>query len=171
MRSLSAVYWDTLRHGAWTLHLAATDKGLCSMTLPNEPFNQLQAWVNRHAPGSRLVHEPKKLHPYREQIEAYLSRNRTVFTVPLDLRGTPFQIQVWRALLDIPFGVTRSYAEVAAAIGQPTAVRAVGAANGANPVPIVVPCHRVIGKNKTLTGYRGGIAMKAQLLTLEGVRI
>jgi O-6-methylguanine DNA methyltransferase len=102
-------------------------------------------------------------------LRAYLEGRLTGFTVSVDLRGTPFQTRVWRALGEIPYGRTRSYAEVAAAIGRPRAVRAVGAANGANPVPIVVPCHRVIGAGGGLTGYGGGLAMKRWLLVLEGV--
>ncbi len=90
------------------------------------------------------------------------------FTCPLDLHGTPFQVAVWQALVRIPYGETRSYAEIAQAIDRPRAVRAVGAANGANPVAIIVPCHRVIGSNGTLTGYGGGLPAKRWLLSLEG---
>jgi O-6-methylguanine DNA methyltransferase len=87
----------------------------------------------------------------------------------LDLRGTPFQVLVWQAVSKVRWGETRSYAQVAAEIGQPLAVRAVGAANGANPIPIVVPCHRIIASNGALQGYGGGLALKAALLELEGL--
>jgi len=93
------------------------------------------------------------------------------FELPLDLRGTEFQRAVWQALLEIPYGETRSYAEIARQVGQPNAVRAVGAANGANPIPIVVPCHRVIGRDGSLTGYGGGLDKKVFLLQLEGVDV
>lgn len=93
------------------------------------------------------------------------------FTVPLDLRGTPFQRQAWLAVADIPCGATRTYGEIAQTIGRPAAVRAVGAANGANPLPIVIPCHRVIGADHTLTGYGGGLPMKRWLLEHEGVAL
>jgi methylated-DNA-[protein]-cysteine S-methyltransferase len=103
------------------------------------------------------------------QLRDYFEGKRQTFDLPLDLQGTPFQKEVWQALLDIPYGETRTYADQALAIGRPKAVRAVGAANGKNPVPIVVPCHRVIGSDGSLTGYAGGIEIKRALLALERV--
>ncbi|MFD1788031.1 methylated-DNA--[protein]-cysteine S-methyltransferase [Sphingomonas floccifaciens] len=101
------------------------------------------------------------------QLADYFAGIRTRFDLPLDPRGTPFQRQVWAALDTIPYGETRSYAQIAAQIGRPTASRAVGAANGRNPVSIVTPCHRVVGTNGTLTGFAGGLAAKDYLLTLK----
>ena len=103
----------------------------------------------------------------RSQLSEYFAGRRRSFDLPLAPKGTPFQLDVWRALGEIPYGKTRSYSQVAVAIGRPQAVRAVGAANGANPLPIVVPCHRVIGANGSLTGFGGGIAAKRFLLDLE----
>jgi O-6-methylguanine DNA methyltransferase len=105
-----------------------------------------------------------------DELRRYLAGERVQFTCPLDLHGTEFQVEVWEELFRIPYGETRTYAEIARAIGRPAAVRAVGAANGANPVAIIVPCHRVIGSNGTLTGYGGGLPTKAWLLSLEGIR-
>ena len=102
------------------------------------------------------------------QLHAYFARNLRRFQLPLDMPGTEFQKSVWRELGKIPYGETRSYAQIAAAIGTPKAVRAVGAANGSNPVAIVVPCHRVIGSGGRLTGYGGGLPLKKRLLELEG---
>lgn len=102
------------------------------------------------------------------QLCAYFDGSLRVFTVPLDMRGTEFQLRVWRHLEGIRYGEIRSYSQVAEAIGSPKAVRAVGAANGANPIPIVVPCHRVIGANGKLVGYGGGLPLKKRLLALEG---
>ena len=102
------------------------------------------------------------------QLRDYFAGTRRQFDLPLDPQGTAFQMRVWQHLVTIPFGVTRSYRQVAEAIGSPAAVRAVGAANGANPIPIVVPCHRVIGANGKLTGYGGGLPLKQRLLELEG---
>ena len=102
------------------------------------------------------------------QLRAYFEGKLREFRVALDMKGTPFQLRCWRHLETIPYGETRSYRQVAAAIGAPTAVRAVGAANGANPVPIIVPCHRVIGSGGKLTGYGGGLPLKKRLLELEG---
>jgi len=101
------------------------------------------------------------------QIEEYLSGKRKKFTLPLVMHGTEFQLAVWRALQDIPYGETRSYREIAAAIGRPKAVRAVGMANNRNPISIIVPCHRVIGHDGSLVGYGGGLPLKQRLLELE----
>lgn len=122
-----------------------------------------------HPPKGRAdwVHDDGVLPKVVDQLEAYFARELTEFDVTFELHGTPFQKRVWSALLDIPYGTTASYGEIAAAIGQPTASRAVGMANGRNPVAIVVPCHRVIGSTGTLTGYGGGLDRKRILLDLE----
>ncbi|HEX3554964.1 MAG TPA: methylated-DNA--[protein]-cysteine S-methyltransferase [Thermoanaerobaculia bacterium] len=104
----------------------------------------------------------------RRQLEEYFAGRRQEFDLPLAPRGTPFELAVWEELRRIPFGETRSYADVARALGKPAATRAVGRANGANPIPIVVPCHRVIGSDGSLTGFGGGLAAKARLLEIEG---
>jgi methylated-DNA-[protein]-cysteine S-methyltransferase len=102
------------------------------------------------------------------QLRAYFGGALREFCLPLDIEGTDFQKRVWRQVAAIPYGETRSYLQISTALGSPGAVRAVGAANGANPVPIVVPCHRVIGAHGKLVGYGGGLAMKRRLLELEG---
>lgn len=105
------------------------------------------------------------------QLEEYFAGRRTSFSVPLAAQGTDFQHQVWSALQAIPFGELRSYRDIADSIGNHKAVRAVGAANGRNPIPIIVPCHRVIGSDGTLTGFAGGLPAKRQLLALEGIKL
>ena len=105
----------------------------------------------------------------REQLLAYFVGDRREFDLPLHPIGSPFQLKVWNTLAEIPFGQTCSYSDVARRIGDPTATRAVGAANGRNPLPIVLPCHRVIGKDGSLTGFGGGLPIKQFLLELEGV--
>jgi len=105
------------------------------------------------------------------QLRAYFARKLTRFDLPLTPAGTPFQLDVWRELQRIPYGTVISYGELAYRIGRPHASRAVGAANGANPIPIVVPCHRVIGSNGKLTGYGGGLPIKEALLELERARL
>jgi epoxyqueuosine reductase len=104
-----------------------------------------------------------------EQLMAYFDGHRKVFDLPLDLRGTPFQRDVWETLLHIPYGETETYGEVAQAIGRPGAARAVGRAVGANPIAVIVPCHRVVGRDGSLTGYGGGLDKKVALLKLEGM--
>ena len=104
------------------------------------------------------------------ELEQYFAGQRRLFTLPLDLRGTDFQKRCWRALLDIPYGQTRTYADIARAVGSPSGFRAVGMANHDNPIPIVVPCHRVVASDGTLGGYGGGLGMKRQLLQLEAAQ-
>jgi methylated-DNA-[protein]-cysteine S-methyltransferase len=111
--------------------------------------------------------DDKRLAPVLRQLAEYFAGDRTDFDIKLAPRGTPFQLDVWRTLQRIPYGETRSYADIARSIGRPTATRAVGAANGANPIPIIIPCHRVIGSNGSLTGFGGGIGVKRRLLDLE----
>ncbi|HYL11418.1 MAG TPA: methylated-DNA--[protein]-cysteine S-methyltransferase [Terriglobales bacterium] len=111
---------------------------------------------------------PEATQDYVYQLKEYFAGRRREFTFPLDLRGTPFQLQCWRALLEIPYGETRTYADMARAVGRPQAYRAVGMANNRNPIAIVVPCHRVIASDGTLCGYGGGLDVKRKLLELEG---
>ncbi len=103
------------------------------------------------------------------ELNEYFNGERTAFTVPLDTKGTDFQRQVWRALMNVEFGASKSYQDIALAINNPKAVRAVGAANGKNPISIIVPCHRIIGANGKLTGYAGGLSRKEWLLRHEGI--
>ena len=119
------------------------------------------------ARGERM--ETPLLARAQREIKEYLAGERRSFDLPLKLEGTPFQQLVWQALRDIPYGETRSYGELAAAIGRPRACRAVGMANHYNPLAIIVPCHRVIGANGRLTGYAGGVEIKRALLKLEGI--
>lgn len=123
----------------------------------------------RHRPPTeRFGARDDRVQPaLREQLQAYFAGELRTFSLPLAPRGTPFQSAVWSALGEIPYGATCTYADLAAAIGRPTAVRAVGAANGRNPICLVVPCHRVVGADGTLTGYAGGVQRKQLLLDLE----
>jgi O-6-methylguanine DNA methyltransferase len=123
----------------------------------------------RDVAGERVEGDPSIAEAAR-QLRAYFAGELKRFDLALDLQGTEFQMRVWRQLEAIPYGETRSYRQIAKAIGAPAAVRAVGAANGANPVPIVVPCHRVIGSGGKLVGYGGGLELKKRLLELEGAR-
>ncbi|MFC5450933.1 methylated-DNA--[protein]-cysteine S-methyltransferase [Paenibacillus aestuarii] len=170
------LYWTIMQADNWHLLIAATDQGLCflqfliqppSRYTEDEAWTDLVKWARIHAPKLEWVSQTEPLQPYMEQVAQFLRGERGAFTVPLDLRGTPFQRRVWEALLQIPHGHTRNYSEVAASLEQSLAVRAVGTAIGANPVLIVVPCHRVLGKNGALTGYRGGLPNKESLLLLE----
>ena len=118
--------------------------------------------------GIDVVEDSQRTAKLRRQLAEYFAGTRREFDLELAPEGTPFERSVWEALRQIPFGETRSYGEIAEAIGHPGAARAVGRANGANPIPIVVPCHRVIGANGSLTGFGGGLENKSRLLELEG---
>lgn len=141
------------------LTLAGTDQGLRLIG-----FSQGSMACE---PDAAWDHVPTAFSDAQSQLNEYFSGRRQAFDLALDPRGTDFQCSVWRALCDIPYGETRSYLDVAQAIGNPKAVRAVGSANGRNPLPIVVPCHRVIGSNGSLTGFGGGLENKQLLLALE----
>jgi methylated-DNA-[protein]-cysteine S-methyltransferase len=144
------------------LKLIASDKGLVAVLWENDPPHRVK--VGEMVEDGR---HPVLLEAER-QLREYFAGQRKEFSVPLDMRGTPFQRDVWRALLEIPFGETRSYLDLAKRLGNRNATRAVGAANGRNPLSIVVPCHRVIGSSGKLTGFAGGLEVKARLLGLEG---
>ncbi|MGG2197923.1 methylated-DNA--[protein]-cysteine S-methyltransferase [Paenibacillus sp.] len=163
----SAIYWTLLTYEDWRLHVAATPEGLCYVGSPNQPFEAMADWICLRFPGRTLVQHDEELKPYGNELIEYLQGKRRSFSVLSDLRGTPFQVAVWNALGEIPYGQTVSYSDIATRIRKPASVRAVGGAIGANPVLITVPCHRVIGKNGALTGYRGGMDMKTKLLQLE----
>jgi len=141
------------------LLVAGDGDTLCRISFPTESriYGPQAGWVRDDTPFMALF----------EQLCAYFAGELTQFDLPLRPAGTAFQNTVWAALCEIPFGETISYGEVAARIGRPTASRAVGGANGANPLPIVVPCHRVIGSNKALTGFGGGLDIKRYLLAHE----
>jgi methylated-DNA-[protein]-cysteine S-methyltransferase len=136
------------------LLLARGEEGLSTISFDGAPLDD---WTR----------DDSSFDDARSQLLAYFANELRVFELPLAPRGTPFQLDVWRALQQTPYGQTRSYAQLAREIGRPNAVRAVGAANGANPIPIVVPCHRVIGSNGSLTGFGGGLTAKRYLLDLE----
>ena len=143
------------------LTLVASDAGLAAVLWENDSPRRVPITVA----GEDLKHPV--LREAERQLKEYFAGKRTSFELPLDFHGTDFQKRVWKALLKIPFGETRSYAQIARALGKPSAMRAVGAANGKNPISIIAPCHRVIGKDGTLTGFAGGLKAKAHLLALE----
>jgi methylated-DNA-[protein]-cysteine S-methyltransferase len=144
------------------LRLYADDRGLIAILFQNESPDDFNVSLANEKPDHPVLRETER------QLQAYFAGKLKTFSLPLDARGTDFQQQVWDALQTIPYGETRSYAQIARQIGRPKATRAVGAANGRNPLPIVVPCHRVIGANGTLTGFSGGLTAKTRLLALEG---
>jgi len=181
-RGDDTLYWTTILFEAWTFVVAATARGL--MYVDIDPVASSAAIAGKGAGTAvsaavaaalpnfgdsegRKTYDSEIVRPFAAQIEAYLRGELDRFDMPLDLRGTPFQRDVWEALLAVPHGRTTSYSSIAETIGRPRAVRAVGAAVGANPLLLVVPCHRVVGKNGALTGFRAGLALKERLLRME----
>ncbi len=166
------LYWSSVSCPQGLIIVMATKRGVSWTGTPGTPIDEGITWLKRKMQFDKVI-EGEDIEPLQQamdQLRRYLSGERVQFKCPLDLHGTPFQIEVWQELYRIPYGETRTYAEIARSIGRPAAVRAVGAANGANPVAIIVPCHRVIGSNGSLTGYGGGLPTKAWLLSLEGIK-
>lgn len=159
------VLWHTMGMLAWTeaevaeslvLQVAAAAGAVCAI-----------AFDRSRPPAGERTDDAPLLREAIRQLRSYFRGELREFTLPLEMAGTEFQKRVWRELLKIPYGETRSYGDLASALGSPNAVRAVGAANGANPIAIVVPCHRVIGSGGKLVGYGGGLPLKRRLLALE----
>ena len=164
---LEIVYTAEFESPIGKLRTASTDAGLAWLGLPRAGGRGFAGWLARNAPHAR---REAAFAPQREAIRQtleYLEGKRIAFELALDLRGTAFQRAVWDALLRIPYGQTRSYGGIAREIGRPHAVRAVGTANGANPIALVVPCHRVIAAQGKLGGYGGGLDLKRRLLAME----
>ena len=163
---MNNIYWTAFNEKEWTIILAASDEGLSYI---GTSMDELESWYKKYYKNTVLVENQDKMMKYKKQLQEYFAEERTSFDLPLDLQGTEFQQQVWQALLQIPYGITTSYSAIANMIHNPKAVRAVGGAIGANPILIVVPCHRIIGKNGKLTGFRSGIPLKKELLGIENV--
>lgn len=155
------LYSQLLASPVGDLTLIATEHALCAVLWQGDRPGRVPLGESRHVDAHPVLHAATR------QLEEYFAGIRRDFDLPLAFTGTPFQQQVWAALLRIPYGETRSYLQVAQALGNPSAVRAVGAANGRNPISIIAPCHRVVGSNGTLTGFAGGLAAKQWLLAHE----
>jgi AraC family transcriptional regulator of adaptative response/methylated-DNA-[protein]-cysteine methyltransferase len=149
-----------------SLLLAATDRGICAVRLGDEAAT-LEAGLVREYPAAQVVRDDAGLRPWLEELLQHLDGQRPHLELPLDVQATAFQWRVWQELLAIPYGSTRSYTEIAAAIGRPTAVRAVARACATNPAAVVIPCHRAVREDGSLAGYRWGIGRKQRLLEQE----
>jgi methylated-DNA-[protein]-cysteine S-methyltransferase len=147
------------------LTLAASDTALTRVSFPTSHFVPPLHVVERGTGGEAILARA------REQLAEYFAGMRTTFDLPLDAAGSPFEQRVWEALRAIPYGATVTYGELARRLGDPRATRAVGAANGKNPIPIIVPCHRVVGAHGALTGFGGGLQRKRRLLEHEGAAL
>jgi len=170
---METLHFTTVSSPVGPLFLAASQKGLVALEFDRRLAGQQTIRPNprdlRAASGGlRFEESAGAMSVYVGELDEYFAGQRREFSFPLDLRGTPFQLACWRALLAIPYGETRTYADIARAVGRPQGFRAVGLANNRNPVAIIVPCHRVIASDGTLCGYGGGLETKRKLLELEG---
>jgi len=160
----ATIHWTVAETELGPLLIAATDRGICRLT-----FGEDEEALRRRFPMAELVHDPDA--PLIRSALASVASPAASHDLPIDVEGTAFQLRVWGELRKIPAGETRSYADIAAAVGQAGAVRAVGTANGSNPVAVLVPCHRVIRSDGSLGGYAGGLDRKRRLLAAEGVNL
>ncbi|MCW2967360.1 MAG: methylated-DNA--[protein]-cysteine S-methyltransferase [Solirubrobacteraceae bacterium] len=155
--------YDVVDSPIGALLLSGDGEALCGLWM--------QDGSRPRTPAPSWRREPAAFAEAAAQLEQYFARERTTFELPLAMEGTEFQRRVWAALREIPYGQTRSYGELAAQLGQPAAARAVGLANGSNPISVIVPCHRVIGADGSLTGFGGGLPRKRALLELESLTL
>lgn len=164
-------YWqedETINEWTWNVTVASNSQGVFWVGLgEDEAEEQLKVHMKRRCPKAFLLKRRTPNAQVLEQLHEYFLGKRQEFTLPLDPLGTPFQLSVWEELKKIPYGVMCSYGDIAERLGNPKGQRAVGMANHNNPIGIIVPCHRVVGKNGDLTGYAGGVHLKERLLALE----
>lgn len=167
----SAMMYSVMNSPLGDLTLVKGEKGLSYIEFGSskDTICHVRRKLRTRQIRDELVWDEDELEPVRVQLDEYFRGERTSFDVPLDLKGTPFQKMVWEKVNEIPYGETKSYKEIAVEIGAPKAVRAIGGANNQNPVPLIIPCHRVIGSNGSLVGYGGGLDKKEKLLDLEGL--
>ena len=154
-----------------SMQAAISEGGLCRLLFPSEDADRWNLWFDRHFGRIPEIGESPLIDDVERQLNEYLAGKSRSFDVHLDLRGTDFQTTIWNRLLEIPYGATVTYGDIAFEMGISGGSRAVGGAVGSNPVPIIVPCHRVLGASGQLVGFAGGIDLKERLLELEGARI
>ncbi len=150
------------------IYVASTDKGVCKIAVPRQTKKDFLRWLNENFDDSEVDDNKSRNREVIEQLSRYFNGRLARFTCPIDLHGTPFQVRVWKELVKIPYGTTISYKQLARRVGTSRGFQAVGRANATNPLPIIVPCHRVLGTNGSLVGYSSGIKTKEFLLKLEG---
>ncbi len=161
------IWYTSYTSPVGTILVASSIRGVCRLATPGESMEKFQEAIRKQFPECKLVKGEAENRQVVRELEEYFAGKRKGFTCNLDLRGTEFQSRVWKTLQEIPYGETRAYEDIAGAAGCAKGCRAVGQANGANPVSIIVPCHRVIAKGGKLGGYGGGLEMKTFLLELE----
>ena len=165
------VYCTSFESRIGRIYVASTDEGVCKISVPKESRKDFFEWLKRNFDSEMVIDHRAKNRDVIDQLSRYFNGKLAKFTCPIDLIGTPFQIRVWKELAKIPYGTTITYKHLAKRVSAPKASQAVGRANGANPLPIIIPCHRVLGSNGALVGYSCGVKTKEFLLRLEGAII
>ncbi len=164
------LYCTSFETNIGIIYIASSEKGVCKISLTLNSSAEFKSWIKKHFSEYEIVESRKENKDAIEQIKLYLARKLKEFDLPIDMIGTDFQKKVWRETMKIPYGETITYSTLAKRIRKPNSQRAVGNALGANPLPIIVPCHRVIASDGSLGGYSGGIKIKEFLLGLEGAK-
>jgi len=165
------ILYDRVSSDLGDLMVAACEEGICRIGLTGEPADTWQSWFERYFKEVPSPGGYDWIRKFSEELGEYLAGRLRSFRIPVVLRGTEFQLKVWKALWEIPFGVTTTYGELAESLGRRGGARAVGGAAARNPVPILVPCHRLVGVGGRLVGFSAGLELKERLLQVEGVRL
>jgi methylated-DNA-[protein]-cysteine S-methyltransferase len=168
---MSTLYWSSFQSPLGLILIASSESGVCAVNLPAKTKNSFFDWLRKNFPGYELEESASKNEQIMGELAQYFRGRPVRFRSKLDPRGTEFQRQVWSELRTIPYGSVITYKELAKRVGRPEGYQAVGRANAANPLPIVIPCHRVVGSEGDLVGYGAGIQTKEYLLRLEGTLI
>jgi len=167
-RIATKVYCTSFDSRIGRIYVASTEQGVCKISVPKETRKDFIGWLKEHFDVDDITDSRARNKEFMDQLTRYFNGRLAKFTCPIDLLGTPFQTRVWKELLKVPYGSTVTYKALARRVAAPKATQAVGRANSANPLPIIVPCHRVLGSNGALVGYSCGIKTKEFLLRLEG---
>lgn len=165
------IYYTILHWDDYDIYVAATAEGLCFICTGTEGKEELEQWKEKLFPERILVKDDVLMEKYTIEISSYLNGKTKNFTNPIHLRGTSFQKEVWNELRKVPYGEVRTYTDIAESLNRPEAIRAVANAIGKNPLLFIVPCHRVIRKDRNLSGFRAGVDVKKKLLQLENVSL
>lgn len=170
MATKDNIYYCNIEIDGTSLYIASLKEGLVSIGIGQQEDDFIED-LKRDFPLNQTIYSEEKNNRYIKELLEYFQGERREFTVPIYMVGTDFQQKVWKSLLNIPYGTTITYKDLANSIDNPKAVRAVGGANNRNRIPIIIPCHRVIGSNKKLVGYGGGLHIKEKLLNIEGIKV
>jgi O-6-methylguanine DNA methyltransferase len=168
---MAKVYCTSFESKIGVIYVASTDRGVCKISIPKETKKDFFLWLHRHFDQDEVEENRVRNKLVIDELNRYFNRKLTRFISPLHQIGTPFQKAVWRSIRRISYGSTLTYKDIAIKIGHPKAYQAVARANATNPIPIIIPCHRVIGANGSLVGYSAGVKTKEFLLALEGAII